>query len=234
MTELELLTGPRTRLAAALLTEPAPPGVERALLVRHDADEAWAAATHPGLRRVRPEQVADLAAGASYERVSVLACALGAMTPAPDGTLEADSAALLRDLGALRALVAALPGVSVHIAFVSTVLVLSPRRERQYYAGWKCIAEYELAREYAGHAAVTVSVVYPGRLVERRSVGPGLLYTPYDALARRLRTLARAGVDARRVVGADARVWLVVRGVQTATGSVMSQSLPEENLSGNP
>lgn len=231
MIELELVMGPRTRLAAALLAQPDRPGVERALLVRHDADEAWAAATYPDLRRIRPGE--DLG-GTTYDRVTILACALGAMTPAPDGTLEPDSAALVRDLAVVDAVVAAQGGKPVHVAFVSTVLALSPRRERQYYAGWKCIAEYELARRYADDPTVTVSVVYPGRLVERRSPGPGLLYTPYARLARRLRALALAGRDVRRVVGPDARMWLVVRGMQTMTSSVMPQSLPEKNLGRKP
>ena len=225
MPPLHLVMAPRTRLAASLLAR-TDPGRDLAIVVRHDGDEQWAAETYPGIARVRTDAARPLAA--AYDDVVVHACALGAMTPVPTSTLADDSAALVRDIDFIGRVVDH-GSPSVHVVFVSTVLALSPRRERQYYAGWKCIAEYELVRRFRANPAVRVSVVYPGRITEERSLRApkSMIYTPYDALAARLDRLGREGGEFRQVVGADARAWLAVRGIRTMSSAFMPQKLPD-------
>lgn len=225
MRALDLVMAPRTRLAASLLAL-SDPDRDRAIVVRHDADERWAAETHPEIARVRTDAAEPLAA--AYDEVVVHACALGAMTAVPTSTLAGDSAALVRDIDFISRLVdQGTP--SVHVVFVSTVLALSPRRERQYYAGWKCIAEYELVRRFRANPAVRVSVVYPGRITEERSLRApkSMIYTPYDVLAARLDRLGRDAGETRQVVGADARAWLAVRGIRTISSVFVGQKLPD-------
>jgi hypothetical protein len=227
MPELELIMAPRTRLATALLATPS--ARERAIAVRHEADEQWAAETWPGLTTVRTD--AELPFATHYDRIVVHATALGRMTPTAHSTLGHDAAALVRDIDFLERLVQS-QGSELHIVFVSTVLALSPRRERQYYAGWKCVAEYELVRRFQQVPRVTVSVVYPGRITEERTARSpkSALYTPYSALARRIIAIGSDPTAVRQVVGADARAWLAARGLKTMSGAVMSQKVPAESL----
>jgi hypothetical protein len=178
------------------------------LVARDGTEAADLASAHPGTAIVT---ATGLTVPPGGDPVAIVGCALGPIHPAPT-QLTCDIAAVTRDVAIIEGLLAALPSVPVHIVFVSSVLALSPRRQRAGYAGWKNTIEAALAALAARHGRARLSVVYPGRLVE--SSHP-LLATPYVGLARRLLGMLEAAEPRRLIIGRDARTWLGGRGFAT-------------------
>ena len=201
-----VVLGPRTRLATALLCASSD---ELVLVARDAAEERALVASRPGTAILRAWEDAAIA---PREAAAVVCCALGPIHPdAPDPAK--DAAATVRDLAVVARVVRAQP--AAHVVFVSSVLALSPRGARAYYAGAKGLAEGALAALVAAHPGARLSVLYPGRLIEARSAGrpASFLYTTYAAMADAIVRELRRGRGGRRIVGADARLWLAARGV---------------------
>ena len=103
---------------------------------------------------------------------------------------------------------------------VSSVVALAPKRDRGHYAGWKNLVESRV-REIAAERGATVSVLYPGRLVAQ---GPqkrwrDFVHTAYPKLAGVVETSSNPH-PADRIVGLDARLWLLTRGAVLASGTL--------------
>ncbi|KQP26333.1 MULTISPECIES: hypothetical protein [unclassified Aeromicrobium] len=160
------------------------------------------------------------------ESVDVAVCALGPVHPGPVD-LVGDTAATERDLAFLRRVLDAAAGRPVRLVLVSSVVALAPTPDRRYYGGFKSLVEQALVALVAEHPAARLDVLYPGRLVAagERTRPWHRLHAGFSGLAVRVERClqdraARAG--RRRVVGLDARLWLLVRSLSL----VVSGALP--------
>ncbi|MCW2790497.1 MAG: hypothetical protein JWP56_2800 [Aeromicrobium sp.] len=210
-----IVVGPRTRLGRALVSAAVERGEPVVAVARHAEDAAALAGS--GAEIVLASDHVE----PHGRRVRVLVCALGPVHPTDPGTPvdpAADTSAVERDLAIVDRLLAAAPTATV--VLVSTVIALAPGPDRRYYGGWKNVVE-RAVRELAHRHRAEVAVLYPGRLVADVSVTRPWhrLYTRYTRLARRVEEAA-AAAPRSRVVGLDARLWLLVRGITIALGSV--------------
>ena len=144
--------------------------------------------------------------------VAVVCFALGPVhtgAPRTDRDLESGFA----DLDFLQTLLALYAPQPVHVVYLSSVLALAPRRSRRYYAGWKLLVEGALDAWVARSKGASLSVVYPGRLVEKGGLRQRV-HTPYSRAAELVAKMVLARrVCRRRVVGWDSRILLFLRGL---------------------
>jgi hypothetical protein len=218
-----LVLGPRTRLGGELL--PLLPGSvgDRLLVARDPAEASVLAGQWPGAV-VAPAWEPGWAWPIGFERVAVHVCALGPIHP---GAIEWDAhaRAIDRDLGVVTRALAAYARCPVHVLFVSSALALAPpRAARRAYAGFKSMIEGELARLVERHGRGTLSVVYPGRLLETRSIRrpASLLHTSFARLARTMCGIAAQDRPRRSMVGPDARLL----GLATSAAAAIRALLP--------
>ena len=178
-------------------------------MARDDGEAEFVRRAHPGSRLLRADR-SDLPRSWAYRSLRIYGCALGPIHPQDSPELGADAERAARDLDLVERLVDASRGVPVHVLFVSSVLALAPRKQRRYYAGWKSVVESEMIRILALHPRATLSVVYPGRLIDGEGAGlpAKLLHTTYGTLAELLANL-HPGNRNRLLVGTDARAWIV-------------------------
>ena len=213
-----VVLGPKTRLGRELVRRLGPAPV---LAVARDAADVPAVAAATGLGT---DDIVDASTGKLGARVAALGdgpvrlvvAALGPVHPVePD--FDADLAAVRRDLAYVDEVLAS--GRPVEVVLVSTVIALAPGDDRRYYGGWKCLLEQLLEQAVARHGA-SLAVLYPGRLRSGGAARPWQrLHASYDRLARvALDESTAAG--ARRTVGADSRIWLLVRSISFALRSL--------------
>lgn len=219
-TPVHVVVGPRTQLGAALLKRLEDRDVVAVARHQRDAD---ALAAIDGARVALATDVTGVVAGDTDLVLHV--CALGPIhpeDPRPD-----DAERFASELATIEALVAATTG-SVRIVFVSSVIALAPTPDRRLYGGWKNLAEEHLDRVALRHGArVTVSVVYPGRIVapSQRSGLSDRISSTFEKVARRL--LAEASRKPRRaVVGIDAKVWSALRAMSLVVHVVRPSRTP--------
>lgn len=219
-TPVHVVVGPRTQLGAALLKRLE--GRDVVAVARHQRD-ADALAAIDGARVALATDVTGVVAGDTDLVLHV--CALGPIhpeDPRPD-----DAERFASELATIEALVAATTG-SVRIVFVSSVIALAPTPDRRLYGGWKNLAEEHLDRVALRYGArVTVSVVYPGRIVapSQRSGLSDRISSTFEKVARRL--LAEASRKPRRaVVGIDAKVWSALRAMSLVVHVVRPSRTP--------
>jgi hypothetical protein len=210
MTRTTIILGPRTRAGRALADRAARRHDEVFAVARHDADAAALAGLDVTV--LRTDQDVDLPAG-GHGPVQIAVCALGPVHPGEART-AADSAAVLRDLGCIERLLAAISGRPASVVLISTVLALAPGEDRRYYGGWKCLVEQQLAESVERLAPGTsFSVVYPGRLADGPTRLVPALHASHGRLAAVVDELAD-GPSRSCVVGVDARLWMVAHGLQ--------------------
>ncbi|MEG9224560.1 hypothetical protein [Aeromicrobium sp. Sec7.5] len=219
-TPAHILIGPRTQLGSALLKRLE--GQDVVAVARHERD-ATALSDLAGARVVLAADAAGVVAPDADLVLHV--CALGPIHPEDPRPDDAEQFA--SELATIEALVAATTG-SVRIVFVSSVIALAPTPDRRLYGGWKNLAEEHLDRIAVHHGArVSVSVVYPGRIIARadRSGLSDRLSSTFEKLARRL--LAEASRKPRRaVVGLDAKVWSALRAMSLVVHVVRPSGTP--------
>ena len=160
---------------------------------------------------VGAESSAPLLGNALPDAVRIHVCALGPVHP-ETALPGADAVNVDRDLGVVARLLDEAAGRDVHVVLVSSVLALAPAADRAYYAGWKNVVEEELAAMVAEHSSARLSVLYPGRLMaaEERRRPWHRLHTTFERLAARM-TQAGIGPGRSRLVGLDARAWVLAR-----------------------
>jgi hypothetical protein len=144
--------------------------------------------------------------------ITVVCCALGPIhpqSPAP----STDAERVIADHQTMATLVRQRADVPLRLVFISSVLALCPSRGREYYAGWKNVLAGLVQALSAERDAIEVSVFYPGRLVDRKSVTQpkSLLHTSYAELAERVVAQVQESGPQERVIGLDARLWLTLR-----------------------
>jgi hypothetical protein len=206
---LVVVLGPQTRLAKAVLGSPSWGSKTAFLLVTRNPGEYEAAnLAQPSATLYRAWQP-ESPLPEENEAVAVVCCALGVIHP---GAVVAsrDLQGVSADHQILEAIVRKYANVPQHFVFISSVLALCPRPGREYYAGWKNVLQ-ALVRHTAGsRRGVSVSVYYPGRLVEKRTLGtPGsFLHTSYAALAEVIVSNVRQNRSREAVLGLDSRLWL--------------------------
>jgi hypothetical protein len=155
-------------------------------------------------------------------------CAAGVIHPGSP-CLETDHRAVLRDVGILEAIVRSQAGESVHVVFMSSVLALGRSPGRGYYAGWKATMEGAVAGIVANAPGTLLSILYPGRLLEERSIARPMsfLSTRYHRAAQVMIHAARSPFPRRAVLGLDARLWLVSRGLVAWRDALMGRPKTE-------
>lgn len=203
-----LIVGGKTRLAMSLFEAASASGRDTFVVYANADEHAALLALYPASALLEASQRIE---GRS---LCVFVCAFGLAHPEkPDP--QRHSERLLHDAALLFALVRTHAG-GVHVLLVSTVIALAPPRDRCYYAGFKNLAESVVAAQLQGLAGAMLSVFYPGRLVERRSrSGPaGVLSTPYRTLVRQMVAAARGCSEVNRIVGIDARLWLMANAIR--------------------
>lgn len=212
---LSIILGPRTRLACALLSTDWARQHTQILVARDEADAEWLGTRYPFASVLRAwESVPELLSG--DQEIVLFCCALGRPHPF-DPNPASDMEVVERDLKVLNHIVHACLNMPLHIVLASSVLALSPPRRRVYYAGWKCVIDGALERVAQSHPMSKVSVVYPGRLVERKTLSRPITYlhTSYKDLAAKLINTTPRSKPQRMLVGLDACLWLAVQGVST-------------------
>lgn len=217
MTRTTIVLGPLTRTGRALVDRAVRRGDDVFVVARHDADAA--ALAHDGATVLSVGQdVALLATGRGPVQIAV--CALGPVHPGEPRAAD-DSATFLRDLLCIERLLEAVAGRQVGVVLISSVVALAPGEDRRYYGGWKCLVEQQL-RQSVGRCApgATFSVVYPGRLVDgdARRATP-TLHTSHRRLATVVDGLT--GRSRARLVGLDARAWVVVHALSLLASSLL-------------
>lgn len=203
---LVITLGARTRLGRAFLAQT--PAHQHILLARHPVDAAALRAEFPTAQI----QLSSDPFPQPYSAVTIVACALGLIHPKNSSWQEERDAAD-RDLAAIAAILAAYPSARVHVIYISSILALTPRRTA-WYSGWKNVIDGALIHLTSGHASALLSVLYPGQLREKKSLAT-FLFTTFDALATEIVALIPAPAPHRRIVGRDARLYLLVRGLPT-------------------
>jgi hypothetical protein len=194
--------------------------VGRALADRRDGDVVAVARHDADTRALVGQDVVDVSGDGLEERlagaasVDVAVCALGPLHPGPL-TLDADTAGIDRDLALVRRVLQVAGDRPVRVALVSSVVALAPTADRRYYGGAKALVEQALLAVVAQHSRARLDVLYPGRLLHaaERTRPWHRLHAPYARVAARVE---QALADdrprgLRRVVGLDARVWLLLR-----------------------
>jgi hypothetical protein len=206
---LTVVQGAKTRLARTFLTASPERLGEVALVARDSAEAEWASSSYPRAL-IAPASSPSFPSG--HDKVRVVCCALGPVHPGNEAPFE-DMEAALRDLRVVSSILSDHRRADVHVLFISSVLALAPRRDRHYYAGFKCLSEGALSAMIRERENATLSVLYPGRCVERKPSYPGLkhLYTTYGALAEKMLSVLESG-ERRAIIGMDARLWLALRG----------------------
>jgi len=219
-TETRVVFGPRTRLGQLLLQRGADAAGADVAIARHEADrEALSGGSHGILAPdLNAAQFRDALAGEGPVRLRI--CALGPLHPGtPDQA--ATSAGVTRDLDLVARVLDACGDREVHVVLVSTAVALAPAADRRFYGGWKGVVEQELAEIVSGAPRGEMSVLYPGRLISQRDLRHpvSLMYTTYRGLAE---LVDRSGCSepTSRVVGADARAWLLSRAISMGVSSI--------------
>lgn len=223
--------GPRTRLGHALLARPRHPGEHRVVLARHDGDSAALTSYDAEVLSTEADKAQVQDAIPAGGPLLVQVCALGPLHPGVADQAR-DSANVARDLGALGRVLEAAGGRPTRVVLVSTVLALAPQVDRGYYGGWRGIVEQELRQLVSDRSpGAGVSVLYPGRLTGTRDpVHPSSLsYTSYRKLAE-LADRAAASTPQSRVVGLDARIWLLSRSASLGLSSLVGRRLGDGSL----
>lgn len=213
MTTLTVVLGAKTRFGRALVQRVRED--QPILLVARDGADAGT--LHDSFDAAGQVQVVDgsrgeLASaikGTGATQVRLVIAALGPVHPEqPD--YDADSPAVGRDLGLVGQVLDA--GVPVQVVLVSTILALAPGEDRRYYGGWKALVEQQVRQLVDEHPAATLSVLYPGRLVEP---GARVWQRVHASYARLVSVTLALPADrgGSRLVGLDTRIWLWVRSV---------------------
>jgi hypothetical protein len=203
-----VVLGPKTRLGAALIAG-APTDRPVYAVARDDSDLAELGTS--GATVVGAGTSSSLLGDARPDAVRIHVCALGPVHPeTAQPSVDADLVA--RDLGLVARLLDESAGRDVHVVLISSVLALAPGADRAYYAGWKNVVEEEVARLVEPHSSARLSVLYPGRLLaasDRRRPWHRL-HTTFDQLAVLMNQVGE-GPGRSRIVGLDARAWLLAR-----------------------
>ncbi len=197
-----VVLGPKTRLGQEIIAQAVARGEDVVAVARDERDAA--ALEGSGAQVVVGPSAADFAASSV-----IYVCALGPVHTTDPVDHVATSAAVERDLAVIEKILAA--SSKVRVVLVSTVIAVAPGADRRFYGGWKCLVEQELLdRVVAGGAEL--SVVYPGRLMADADMRRPWhrLHTRYFRLAQ-IVVKAGAGSPTSRVVGVDARMWLMKR-----------------------
>ena len=219
---LLVVFGPRTRLAAAVLAGAAGRAHRTLLVAREEAEQAWCHTTYPGLATLEGWRE-DVVEALADEDLGIAICAAGPIHPGASDFAH-DSAGVLRDVGVVARLVRGCR--RAHIVFVSSALALWPRRQREYYSGFKGVALDAIASTVAGSPQHAFSVFFPGRLVGERSAWrpSSMLHTSYATLAERIIGALESSVPRRSLVGADARLYACARALNALGVAVLGRA----------
>lgn len=195
---------------------------QRVVLVARDhAEVEWSQSTFPRSFAFSSEEH-QLKFPVPPHVVNIALCAFGPIhptTPKP----QFDAQCAMRDLQLLHRVFTLFENVPARIVFVSSVVALSPRTERQYYAGWKLALEQSLRELVHARSRCTLAVLYPGRLVDQKSLRhpSSLLHTSYSQAAAQLAKAMQSARPRRLILGLDSRLWLLARSVRTFAAGVL-------------
>jgi nucleoside-diphosphate-sugar epimerase len=208
-----VVLGPKTRLGQSLIARIAARGDDVFAVARDEQDAAALAGCGA--------TVVDGSLGVAADSLVIYVCALGPVHPGPaEASVDADH--VLRDLALVQKILDSAPAASARVVLVSTVIALAPGDDRRYYGGWKCLVEEELRQLLAERSTpAELSVLYPGRLLgdDERTRPWHRLHTTYTKLSDLVEKAGHRPASSR-VVGVDARVWLLTRGASLTFRSI--------------
>jgi len=220
---LTVVLGPCTNLARALLELPWAKSQELLLVGLNGAEKEKLKKEYPDATVFALDEMADYAPEKKYKFVNICCCALGMIHPRAIDW-DTDRREAQRDLAVMDKLLLSFSHASVHVIFVCSVLALSVNSKGRsgYYAGWKHILSKVLQAKVETLPESRFSVFYPGRLTKKRSIlNPvSLLYSSYHSVAKKLANIIIKGESRRRIIGYDARIWLMLRGVATGMSAI--------------
>lgn len=204
-----ILFGPKTRLAQALLTHEAFPKAQIILISRDAEDSRFLKERFPEAGIVSIDDLPDALPAAG--EVTLYCCAAGPIHPRTSGPAECEDA--MRDLLALQRIIHHYQACRMKVVLISSVLALVASSSRATYGGWKLFLEGVVSQSVRLCKESSLSVVYPGRLVEKKRLTEPLsvCYTGYRRLASKLLGLARWPVNSRTIIGLDARLWVCAK-----------------------
>jgi hypothetical protein len=209
---LVVVFGPQTRLARALLASSSwASGTTFLLVARHITEYDALRVAQPGAALYQAWEPGSVLVDEG-EAVAIVCCAFGPIHPgaavAADDLRRADA-----DCRALGAILRKYSELRLHLLLISTVLALCPRPGREYYAGWKNVVEGLVRQAVEPRREAGLSVFYPGRLVERKTLATpaSMLQTSYRELAEEVVSDVRQNRSRRAVLGVDSRLWLTLR-----------------------
>jgi hypothetical protein len=213
ISDLVVVFGPRTTLAKHILNAEWAKK-QNLLLVARDEEDAIILGSDFSEAQILPSWMPEnkWECPDTCGCITILLCAFGVIHPVPpDWSSHCDE--MNRDIDVLSRILQKFRGQMIRLLFVSSVLALAPRPQRSYYVGWKCLSEAVIRDLYAKQEGLFISVVYPGRLVSKKSVLSPLsfFHTTYGRFAQRLTRIADTWTVRREIVGLDARILLVLK-----------------------
>ena len=204
-----VIVGALTRLASALLARPELRQGDKLLVARDGRDADRLSSRYPATAGFRIWQAGQRFPLAP-KTVTVVCCAIGLAHPARPRFPE-DHRSLELECEALRQIVLACRDSDLRMLLVSSVIAMAPPRRRAYYGGQRSVAEGISAALLRTHPRAGLSVIFAGRLAESRSGPLSLWSTSYADLARIMAVDLERGRPVDRIVGLDARLWLLKR-----------------------
>lgn len=211
--DLVVVFGPRTALARQVLSSRWAEQKNLMIVARNQEEARWA---HNFLPRA-----AVLACWlpqdrwkwpAACRRVTVLLCGFGIIHPVAP-VWASHCRAMTRDAEVLTRIVQRFRQQTINVVLVSSICAWALTPERAYYTGWKCLAEALVRNAVSTQEKARLSVLYPGRLVNQKTLRRPLsfLHTSYSRLSRRLIRIAQSSQARSKIVGLDARMLLLLR-----------------------
>lgn len=220
-TSISVVVGPKTRLGQTIISRASARGESVYAVARDGRDDAALAESGATVIAAGTAASESLLGDVAPSVLRLFVCALGPVHPI-DPEPDSDSAHVARDLALIQRVLDSAPAAQAQVVLVSSVIALAPGDDRRYYGGWKNLVEEELRLLLAGRrAGADLSVLYPGRLldVQERTRPWHRAHTTYSRLAD-IAEQAGHRPPASRVVGLDARAWLLARSASLSVRSI--------------
>lgn len=218
-----IIFGPQTRLGQALTEWAQRHRYDLIFVARHAYEAAWITDRYPWAPTVLAWQDNPIPIR-PFGRVTIFGCAFGVDRQREPSFLQQMKMAE-RDVHTLTRIVQTYAAIDVQILLIASVSPPGLRPGRRTDRAWESIARAAVQSTAAHRSENSLSLVYHGRLVEkRRWTRPRtVLATSYRDFAERLGHSARHSENSRAIVGWDARIWLITRGVGVALQAMVGK-----------
>ncbi len=208
-----VIYGPRTRIAQAVLQRnEITNGKTLVLVARHDAEADEMRQKYPlSIIADRCDVIKLLAPARS---VTILCCAAGPIH-VPDAGFRSEKPDSFEDVKSIENIINFYRNADLNFILISSVLALSPNRNRSAYAGWKLYLEGTISQHLQQCSSSRLQILYPGRLIGKKTFTnpPSICYSTFDFVAACISIADSQVQSSRRLIGLDARIWLLINRV---------------------